>query len=192
MENLSLTRILAPDSVNSGTTTSPDHQPEGGTMKRLFAIVVTLFLFVFALIPTASAGDAELTLAVAKMKVDSVSRVSEAYAAAYADETMTREELMVKAAAKTADLERVTGVYNAEYKHPVRDEHRLAILTIQVAVMAAELKFINLRLARFSSKDCVIGKCKPALATAYKEMNEGAQAKDAYAKALNTIRLAVP
>lgn len=158
-------------------------------MRKLFAVAVTLLLFIFTWVPVASAEEAIPAVAIAQAKVDGVSRISEAYASAYADETMTRGELV----AKVAILERNYNDLMAQSRLPAQNERQRAILDIQTAVTKAELKLINLRLARLSMETCATGElpCNASIASA-RELQESAEAKDAYARALNTIRFAVP
>lgn len=159
-------------------------------MKKILALFATLFLLVFAWVPSASAEEAIPAIAVAQVKVDSVSNVSEAYAAAYADETMTKEELVAKAAI----LKRNYNYLVAQSRLPAQSKRQRAILDMQTAVTEAELKFINLRLARLSMEANVAGELpwNAGATAAYRELRESTEAKDAYSEALNAIQLAVP
>lgn len=179
-----------------------------------------LFMFVIAWTPFSAIAETDPAVAVAEAAVIGISKVSEAYAAAYADETMTREGLMAKAATlrQESDLykatakmlktmeetpsvkylgeeRRLSGVYSVtEYKYPARDERRHAVLAIKTVVADAELEFVNLRLARLLMEACANGniQCEAMLVPAYRALHESAEAKDTYTKALNTIRFAVP
>lgn len=185
-------------------------------MKKILALLTTLFLFVSAWAPAASAGETDPAVAVAEAAVIGISEVSEAYATAHADETMTREELAAKAASlrqesglykTTAKMlktmeespsvkylgeeKRLSGVYSVtEYKYPARDERRHAVLAIKAVVTDAKLEFINLRLAR--SEACGTGSSRCSATAAPLALQESVRAKDAYARALNTIKFAVP
>lgn len=188
-------------------------------MKKIIALLATLFLLVFAWMPSAVANENDPALAVAEAAIIGISKVSEAYAAAQADETMTVKELSAKAVTLKEESElyeatakmlktmdetptmkylgeerRLSGTYHVtEYKYPARDVRRYAVLAIKSAVANAELKFVNLRLARLSMETCVTGElpCNARTASA-RALHESAEAKDAYTEALNTIRFAVP
>lgn len=185
-------------------------------MRKYLAIAVMLFLAAITWAPTAHADETDPAVAVAEAAVIGISKVSEAYATAHADETMTREELAAKAASlrqesglykatakmlKTVEEtpsvkylgeeKRLSGVYSVtEYKYPARDERRHAVLAIKAVVADTELEFINLRLAR--SEACGANSSRCSATSAPLALQESVRAKDAYTRALNTIRFAVP
>lgn len=174
---------------------------------------------IFAWIPTAFAGETDPAVATAEAIKEGASRLSAAKAAAYAEETETKESLMAKAASLEQELERYKtaakelqaentpisvkylGQENrlngnqevTEYIYVLSGDKRHAALAIKTATAETELGFVNLRLSRIVGGEFPChtkdSRCKSAMA---KWQLENSQAQESYKGALREIRMFVP
>lgn len=178
-------------------------------------------MFIFAWIPTASAGETDpAVVATAEAIKEGASRLSAAKAAAYAEETMTKEELMVKAASLEQELERYKtaakelqiaentpisvkylGQENrlngnqevTEYLYVLHGDKRHAALAIKTATAETELGFVNLRLSRIAGGEFPCHtKDSRCKSAMVKWQLENAQAQESYKGTLREIRMFVP
>ncbi len=176
-------------------------------------------VIVWAPIP-AVASEADPAIATAEAIKEGASRLSAAKAAAYTEETETKEGLMAKATAlkqeirlykatakmlQTPENMPISVKYLGEERRLIGnqevtehvylfDDKRHAVLAIKTATADAELSFINFRLSRIAEREwpcrAESSRCNSSVISETTKKNQ--EARESFLGALNTIRIFAP
>ncbi len=156
-------------------------------MKKLFVLFVFLLLAATPWAPTAAEKTDKQAATVSETAVSNASRLFEAYASAYSDETLEGKALV----RKIGELEKEAEFYGLMEKKENNDTRR-AIFSMKAAAAKAERDLIEMRLSKIAEKEACAGngeQCNSAIA---KWRVKNFRAQESFDEALNTIRMFVP